>query len=284
MISYCKTIFVTALVFITGNVCYGATLHSVLVGDTIDEGIGAIRDIAVMRNQTLTISKRTGLDIREYAYYDEFDDEPYDIDEVLNGLNTMNVGRDDVVIFQYSGHGYRTEQKDSQSQWPIIFFSENYEGLRLDTIIDIIEEKRPRLALIITDCCNNYIPQDFTLPERSLTAKGMKPYHNDNDIDYKYKQLFLYSSGMIVAAASEVGEHSWGDSCNGGVFTKAFFYSLKEAVSSPWIPDWNSIMENTYHTVQEIFAQYNLEHPENPIYQNPIYTVIMKPGVEQPIS
>lgn len=221
-----------------------ATLHSVIVADTTDESIGdsTAVDLSMMRKETVKIAHYTGLRLRETILQGRYV-EPH---ALLKVIDKLKVKSDDVVVFYFSGHGFRSESK-GDNPWPNLYFSLKGEGVDLTLVKEKLEEKNPRFILAIADVCNSEIPDLLSPP---LVFKMFR-YSNDEEVmKANYRTLFLETEGTLIVSSSEVGEFSWGTS-SGGLFTLAFLQSLDSAIRSSEYPNWEAILTRAYELVSE---------------------------------
>jgi hypothetical protein len=144
-----------------------ANLHAIIVADTTDESIGdsTTVDCSNMRAEMKKIAHFTKLDLKETTIEGE-DVVP---GKVLDKLDNLDIQSDDVVIFYFSGHGYRTDGK-KDSPWPNLFFSRVEKGIDFELIGKRLEQHDPRLLLVIADVCNSIIAEEYApaLVTRSL--------------------------------------------------------------------------------------------------------------------
>ncbi len=221
-----------------------ATLHSVIVADTMDESIGdsTAVDLSMMRKETSKIAQYTGLKLRETVLQGRLV-EPHILLKVIDKLKVQS---DDVVVFYFSGHGFRSDSK-TDNPWPNLYFSLRGEGVDLALVKEKIEAKKPRFILAIADVCNNEIPDLYSPP---LVFKMFRYANSEEIMQANYRALFLETEGTLIISSSEAGEFAWGTSY-GGLFTLAFLQSLDSAIRSSEYPDWEVILTNAYELVSE---------------------------------
>jgi hypothetical protein len=118
-------------------------------------------------------------------------------------IQNLDVGKNDVIIFYYSGHGGNL----AGSQWPAMKFLDNL--VNFGVISDTLRAKGANLTLALVDCCNNY----------SRQMKQIPLLHTRNANNW---QVLFQKSGHIVASAASPGEYSVGYDTSGGAFTQQF--------------------------------------------------------------
>lgn len=252
--------FLTALFFsatlILPMAAQAANLISIIVADTKDHTIGdsVKSDFDNMRNNMRTIAKFTELNPIEIT----LEGTETTSSNLLQRLDTLTIEQEDVVVFFFAGHGFHVSSEKSTTPWPNIYFSQNGQGIRYESIIKDLEKKNPKLLITIVDACNNLIPNE-SAPLRARTA--MFNYTPDYVLEHNYKQLFLETSGTIKITSSAVGEFAWGGKA-GGVFTRSFIDKLNRAVTSENGIDWQDILDETYDQTSQLTSNYEtVQHP-----------------------
>jgi hypothetical protein len=234
---------------ITSYELEAASLHAIIVADTTDESIGdsTAVDLSKVKRQISTIARHTDLQIHEVVLKG-FDVKPA---ALLDALHSLEFEEDDVVVFYYSGHGFRTESKEG-NPWPNLYFSLVGEGIDLSYVREVLEEKHPRFLLVMADVCNSFVPDDFAPP---LIFKILGDLPDQELVKANYRSLFLETEGTLLISSSTVGEYSWG-TLKGGVFTIAFLQNLQAAVKEADHPDWEIILQRSHQDVSE------MQHPQ----------------------
>jgi hypothetical protein len=146
-------------------------------------------------------------------------------------LNNLKPGVNDVVIFYYSGHGYSAEQKTNdypqfdlrQSRFDDI----TKATLNASDVLASIKSKKARLNLVFTDCCNSNL--GLLKPEGknfALTTKSLLSWEKAFCYD-----LFMKSSGSLLATAAKKGQYAYGNSDVGGYFTSNLTTAIEKYLS-----------------------------------------------------
>lgn len=197
-----------------------------------------------------------------------------------SALNNLSCGKDDIVIFYYSGHGGRSP-KETQDPFPWMQLvvdpyrtpwnaSQYYS---LSQVLKRIEAKQPRLSIVLGDLCNslsNAIPQKDVPEMKGATKISKAP------CDF-YKDLFLKVKGSIISSSSKPGETSAAFS-DGGAFTICFTEALQIMVSNNMEPDWETLLEGTKMRTSKV-----TQGKQNPIYETRLQKVSDIPSTsEQP--
>jgi hypothetical protein len=220
-----------------------AELHAILFIDSLAENI----EVAMERNYSEwevyleKISKYTGLDIKRHIFIGH----DLKFKRIDSFFRTLSFARDDVVVFYFSGHGYRNQKKEDP--WPYLCLSEEHISLDFSQITEILIGKNPRLLLSMADCCNNYIE----LLSDSLTKEECAP-QLVGVVKQNYRRLFLETDGAIVVSSSLPGEFSWAWPYRGSCFTLAFFDALKREVRHPEGTEWAIVLEKAGESVKDL--------------------------------
>jgi hypothetical protein len=173
-------------------------------------------------------------------------------------LASLNPSANDIVVFVYSGHGFRWS--DQTNKYPSISLKySSYERASLSNsylladIYNKIIAKGARLNIIVGDCCNSPIGVssrggDFALSSRS----------GNNGNSDKLKKLFLNKKGNLILAAASPDETSCGNSRDGGYLISSFFQAIGKETSylNNDDPDWGRIIQNAINSAK--FSTQNL--------------------------
>ncbi len=249
--------FVLLLCF--GNVT-AATLHAIIVADTLDEksGTSAKQDEENFTRMLEVVAEATQLKFEKHPVDGESISQQGDgYEKVTSTINELSPDPDDVVVFYYAGHGVKD---DEGSQWPKLELqglgsdqlgTEYEKLLRLDSVKTTLEQKSPRLLIVMADTCNK---TDVSRGRGEIILDKLSP-----DTEKAYKSLFLNYKGYLIASASKSGQKAY-SSGEGGFFTRGFLTNFKEEVESSDEPSWKNIMDKTVEWVQtEVNREYGKE-------------------------
>lgn len=245
--------FFILTVFSVFNHSLSADVYALIVGDTYSKDISmqVKKDMKLVKNETHEIASSLGT----RAHVIMIDGFQAQRSSVLNAIDKMQIKNDDILIFYYSGHGCRYEEKESK--WPVMYFSRCTQYLDLDEVIDTIKMKNIRFSLVIADCCNDFRTVPLSGPQKfSLAFNPGRKFHMSQHIGY----LFKSSEGMIVLSAAKPGEYSWSTDF-GGVLTLALMDELSEQKLEPQ-KRWESILQ------QIVKKTKNVQEPQYAIMQN----------------
>lgn len=237
---------------VISSVSYAGEVYAIIIADTTAENIDkAIKeDLKTIRGKVNVIARYIEMPLKELA----FDGDNVKMDIVLPQIEALSFQPDDLVIFFFSGHGYRTNSK-GDNPWPNLYFSKEKMGIDYLSIVQKLADKNPRLLLAVADCCNNVMMEQFAPPMYpKFHMSSLRSRIKDN-----YRQLFVESSGVIVVSSSKAGEFSWALEV-GSLYSGVFFESLQHEVSGYDMPSWQTILDRAAYAIQE--------------HQNPQYVIL----------
>lgn len=232
----------------TPDNCEGASLYAILVADTKDDDIGedCSDDLEKMHALTEKIALHTGLSLVQV----HITGRKLTPEKLLKTVDNLEVEPDDVVIYYYTGHGYRTRSMGSTPPWPIYEFFETSQGVESEYVMEKLESKNPRFLLAINDCCNVFLKKNEEEPLLVRDLRRIDPHI----LAQNYSLLFLDTSGVIKISSATPGEYSYtveevGD--YGGKYTNAFVKSFYKVVSSSKKANWDSLLKNASKNLKD---------------------------------
>lgn len=254
----------------TANDSPTATLHALLISDTLDDSSeedkkelvrkGFEQDLKQMEELVDNISTHTGLRKNLAIIKGETLKKGKGHQAVTQAMDSWNIHPEDIVIFYYSGHGARRD--DKISPWPFLYVEGNGQPKVLDTdsVINRLSNQSPKFFAVIIDACNQNVPASKT-PD----IKGPGNIINDN-----YSRLFLEHRGYFIASASQPGEYAFSAGENGGKFTGQFLGNLQEQLRSS-NPDWTIVKGGAGKTI--VLSENEAgQSSQTPYIESVIYT------------
>ncbi len=261
-------------------------LYLLIVANTNDATIGPScnRDMNRMLETFREFAENTGITMTEQTTKTIYGT-TYNLRNIKKAIKDLSPSKDDIVIFYYSGHGFRKEPAKNgrpipyqNSRFPFLDFransTEDYnvQSLNLEEINKLITAKEARFSLVLSDCCNN-------LPESS-NAKGTPvPATRGPALDWSddnFRALFLNPVRMtVMATAAKPGQLATGANSFGGFFSYFFKTSLETHFSVfkrnvTWDKVINEAAELTATRVEQDYC--NEPHIEgNRCRQNPFF-------------
>jgi len=182
-----------AFVLLVPGAASGKQIHVLMVGDTLDQGIGAsvrrdlanfsaVFDLSVPQRQ-LTTARVSGQGLTKA--------------NIVNTIQGFRVGGDDTVVFFWSGHGAHDQQ--GRHYFKLL----HEEVLYRDEVIRRLQAKGPRLTVVLTDTCDRFHERPLGVPlvaPRALPREVAAPL---------FDALFLAPRGLVDVNACAQGEAAW---------------------------------------------------------------------------
>ena len=141
-------------------------------------------------------------------------------DGILTYYRDLKVASDDALFFYYAGHG----ATDSTKGHFLAFHELKVKPLLRADLLQSMQQHRPGLIVIMTDCCSNR----FKLPgklrrvyEEEGTAKTLQPV----------LRCLLFQSRGVVDITAASGDVAFGDDHDGGIFTRSFDKLVRTEIS-----------------------------------------------------
>lgn len=259
-------LFACALLVYTTS--YAQKLHVVVFCDTNDKSIGVNKESErkITMNEMQTIAGC----LEEYGYDSEFSEyygNNCNKENLIKSINGLEIAPDDVVFFYYGGHGSHALNNTSD-QFPQMCLGEDYQDnwVPVTLIKNIIAKKNPRLAIILTGCCNK---EQRGVSIKTVVAEA-ESYTYESELNKEaYKKLFLETTGIVMMTSSKLGQYSYSGK-EGGIFCLTFWLAMEYAGKGKMTPEWNHICE----AVKQSVAQTPINTQEGTVYQEPYYEVI----------
>ncbi len=227
------------------NTSGDVTMHFIVVANTEigDIGVSCDVDKRNLISEFEGVSEALKIKFKPYVV----DGKDFTRENVLTTINNVHVGANDVVMFVYTGHGYRwSDQTEKYPRMDLRYNSyqkiSNETSLNLSEVYSMINAKGARLTITFGDCCN----ADVGVNARTSTS-FLSNRSNPNYKQEKLEKLFLKSKGNLIATAASPGQVSWSNSVNGGFFISSFIQAFHEEISylGTDVADWDGLIKNT---------------------------------------
>lgn len=244
------------------------TLHALVAGCTNDPSIGkgAKQNVADVSN--LLQSAAAAMDC-EFDF-EVFEDPQCTKANVINWINNLDIEKDDVVVFFYSGHGGRA-LNDSDPFPQMCMNNPRRQDLFMPVaqVDKLIAAKSPRLRIIITECCNS---ESAGIKSKPLFAMAEGNQTSLSTYNVKaLRDLFFNTEGKVMITSSKAKEYSW-MLPDGGIFMHNFIDAFNEAaIHGSLTADWSAIFNRVHDNT------FGLQIPHNgQIYRQEPYASISK--------
>lgn len=254
-----------------------ATLHLVFLANTEISDIGQAVSVDLRRisSEMKGVCSKIGLTYKQYIVSGM----EFSHDQLVRKLDEVNPSSNDILLFVYSGHGFRW--KDQTDPYPqLALVTDDYTDIRksgnyvaLSDINQKILSKGARLSIVMADCCNSVYGEPSPLPlgSNTLLSRG-----NSNLSTERLRALFLGQQGHIICSAASPGEVSWCSQA-GGNFTCNFIESFRKEINlltDTKEASWQSIFDNTVQNTRNYSEQNSLSA------QNAIKEIQVKKSVK----
>jgi len=149
-------------------------------------------------------------------------------------INRLNVNKNDIVVFYYSGHGANM----NNDIWPTLDLMDN--GYWQTTILRKLKEKctdgnsfKPKLLLCIADCCNG------------VYDGNMRGSFDAGEDMNGLKKLFTSFPGKktITMSASKKGQYSYSDLRYGALFGICLREAIAKRTENNSSPTWEDVLD-----------------------------------------
>jgi hypothetical protein len=138
-------------------------------------------------------------------------------ENLLAMIGRLEVGPNDAIVILYSGHG-----EMQLGNHHVLTFRHGY--LTRIRLLEAVNAKRARLAVLLTDCCSAGIPGRAVVPEYEPKDMPGGDVMEWNTVS----ALFLHHSGLVDITAAEPGFYGKVDAQKpGSYFTNALVRILK---------------------------------------------------------
>jgi hypothetical protein len=221
------------------------TFHFIVVANTEIGDIGASCEVDKrnLLSEFEGVAEAMGIKYKPYVV----DGKNFTKTSVSKVLKDLTPGKNDIVFFVYTGHGFRwSDQSDTYPRMDLRYNSyqkiENATSMGLSEVYAAIKEKGARLNIVFGDCCNADVGVNSRTSSSFLANRS-----NPNFKAQKLQKLFINSRGNLIATAASPGEVSWSNSVNGGFFIWSFLQAFHEEISivSNDEADWDGLIKNT---------------------------------------
>ncbi len=203
----------------------------------------------------------------------------YNKENVEKALDELKPAPNDIIVFYYSGHGFRKPKDGRQFPYmdlrPKVDDTYMVNSLNVEDVYTSIRKKGARFNLVLTDCCNTNV--------ESINAKGVAPPEAKGlGLDWyieNARTLFLDPIPIsILATAADVDQKASSNDNFGGFFSFYMRQSIEDQLGFfNKKVSWENIRDNaTKQTVNKAQHTYCDKPyiPENICDQTPVFRII----------
>lgn len=248
--------------------CNAQTLHTIVFCNTIDKAIGQSMSIELKNviSQFKTLNELIDYD----TDFHQMDGPICTRANLKSVIDQLDVEENDVILTFYGGHGSHAENNENDP-WPQYCMNTGFEDqsnwVPMASLAKWVQAKKPRLAIIISNCCNS-VQKATTI--KPLWAMGGN-YTSLNGIKAEYYKKLFSAKGLVMVTSSKVSEPSWCGVPDGGLFTCDLIQALKMVGTGELSPDWNTVLQKAYtfcsnRDIVDREGQHHKQHPYFKIY------------------
>ncbi|RXK58885.1 hypothetical protein ESA94_15980 [Lacibacter luteus] len=256
-------------------------IHLIIVANTADSTVGfaANKDMASAEQLFTDLTDVIGIKpmnvIKIYGA-------AYSRATVLAEIKKFKPQRNDIVVFYYSGHGFRTKKKTSV--YPMIDLrskpAQDYvkESLTIDTVMQLIKAKGARMNIVLGDCCN----WDPEMPLPYVSADPQKRATNPAWDPEKSRALFLNPKRTnIIGIAATKNQLAVSNKKYGSFFFMYFRDALLTEISKSntnkpnflgWLTVFKSTETQTFRKSRNTYCS-KPHVDQNICYQTPVFVI-----------
>jgi hypothetical protein len=153
------------------------------------------------------------------------------VKDLRETINNINPGKNDIILFTYSGHGF-SFNNSPDNLFPQISLlntaaldthSIRVNSINIEEVYNLVKSKGSGLNLVISDCCNNEIGIPRIEDPISTLRPWPIPWNRRRAVNF-----FMNEKGSFLMTAAKKGQLAAGTSRLGGFFTFTFFQKLEE--------------------------------------------------------
>ena len=244
-------------------------LHFIVAANTDEDDIGESCkvDRDNLRSEMKSVADSLKIGFKPYI----LDSRDFSRTKLLNKLNEVKPGVNDIVFFSYSGHGSRWNDSKDSLPYMALYIKEPFKrdwkttdefdmamksivdnSMTMSELIDIISSKPARLRIILGDMCNEPIGANSPL-KRPITKedydregkRSLKGLYTIKNLS-KLNKLFMEAKGNVISVATKPMETAGSTPKIGGYFTASFIEALQRETSFFASPvSWDNIIAKT---------------------------------------
>ena len=200
----------------------------------------------------------------------------FNVTAVKNAIKNVRPGKDDIVVFYYSGHGFRWKgdigfpfpQMGLYYGRPPSWDHMAAFSLNIEDIYKEIQAKGARLNLVLSDCCNTIVNR-----RRVEIKDTVKPQVGPGYYDISKRAamaLFLQTQASLLICAAEKGQASNCSNSYNSFFTTSMLNSIRMGLKTTGPnPQWMDIVRKAEGETSTLASKYKEQ-------QNIVYKVCNK--------
>lgn len=221
-------------------------LHLIIVANTLDDSIGITtqKDLDKTQKFFRKLSQSMKITMLETT----ISGSDFGIRNVKRALRKLKVNRNDIVVFYYSGHGFRFAS--DASLYPRISLRTNKSqdilrnNLVLEDIYKTILTKNARVNIVLGDCCNNEVDDRIPQGAEVLNPRSL----SGTTLNLVNCRTFFFPERpfSVIIGSAKKGQLAVSNSTLGGFFTHFFLAELEKSMfTSKGSKSWPDLFSQT---------------------------------------
>jgi hypothetical protein len=217
-------------------------VHALIVADTLDPRIG---DSTAVDRDNVKGLLTSGIPASRLSLT-VLDGTSVTRERILGTIQRMGVQPTDTVVFWFAGHGGtdRTYGHALAMTGPRSF-------LYRSELLAAIAAKKPRLTVVMTDCCANIVNLKPSPPAANM-ASLQAP-----DVRSVMQRLLFRHSGLVDWNGCSRGEEAGGTNTDGGLFTDSFVRMVRSMTSRRITVSWGQLFPMVVRATQQSAREQN---------------------------
>lgn len=243
-----------ALLLGTSGIASAQTIHLLTVADTNDLNIGT--GTSGNTRRVADFVNRAATDMKVTVSRQDVSGNAFSCRKITEAIGLLNAAPGDVVIFYYSGHGFRTDA--NVTKFPELYCGEEAFSGGAPRLVDIVAElvkKGARLTIAVADSCNVLATQP--LPPTPAGAIASVPVSREK----QYRKLFFGHKGVLTMSGAIRDQFSW-YMRDYGLFTNQLLQALDTATEPSKSGLWSEVLPLAMAEIKVPYGKGTI--PQNP--------------------
>ncbi|MFT5885106.1 MAG: hypothetical protein ACI9IP_001566 [Arcticibacterium sp.] len=223
-------------------------IYLIAVANTLDESIGSSskKDLDKVTSMFTTLADKMGIPFSSSIVSGS----DFSKINVKRKIRRLSSNSSDIIIFYYSGHGFRFDE--DVSKYPRMSLRMNREtqplnrhNLEIDEVATLLKSKGAKVTIVISDCCNESVGSVNPIGIDVIRPRGTS---SDVKLNVANCRKLFYPQGpvSIVVGSAESGQLAAGNPSLGGFFTNFFVSNLtKSLYSTNGASSWIKLLADT---------------------------------------
>jgi len=203
----------------------------IVVANSLDSSIGVTskKDFDKIIKTYTRIAKDLGIKTIIPQYIEGNDFSKKAVQDALKNIKPSPI---DIVIFYYSGHGFR--YTDDNSKYPRMSFRTKKNPGRIDNnlsvekVYDELLSKKAKVTIVMSDCCNEEVGATPAVGREPLKPRG--EIFGSLNVENAERLFFPLNQSSIIIGTADVKQLATGNPKLGGFYTHYFLAELTQSL------------------------------------------------------